>query len=41
MPKPKPKFYVPDSPDDAGQDIDWSKAQRVVFPNLKPATTTI
>ncbi len=41
MPKPKPKFYVPDAPDDAGQDIDWSKAQRVVFPNLKPATTTI
>ncbi len=41
MPKPKPKFYVPDAPDDAGRDIDWSKAQRVVFPNLKPATTTI
>ena len=32
---------MPDAPAGAGKDIDWSKAQRVVFPNLKPATTTI
>lgn len=41
MPKPKTKYYVPDAPDDLGKDIDWRKAQRVVFPNLKPTTTTI
>jgi len=38
---PKPKSYVPDAPDQAGQDIDWNKAERTVFPNLKPTTTTI
>lgn len=41
MPKPKTKLYVPDAPDDAGKDIDWSQARRVVFPNLKPSTQSI
>jgi len=41
MPKPKTRYYVPDAPDDLGKDIDWSNAQSVVFPNLKPTTTTI
>ena len=25
----------------SGVDLDWSKAQRVAFPNLKPSTKTI
>lgn len=26
---------------DSSQHLDWSKAQRVAFPNLKPSTKTI
>lgn len=26
---------------DSTEYVDWSKARRVVFPNLKPSTTTI
>ena len=26
---------------DSTEYVDWSKAQRVVFPNLKPSTKTI
>ena len=26
---------------DTADDVDWSKAQRVAFPNLKPSTTSI
>ncbi|MFH0937481.1 MAG: BrnA antitoxin family protein [Candidatus Daviesbacteria bacterium] len=32
------KFWVTH---DSTEYIDWSKAQRVVFPNLKPSTKTI
>jgi CopG antitoxin of type II toxin-antitoxin system len=27
--------------EDSADHIDWSKAQRAVFPNLKPSTTSI
>jgi predicted DNA binding CopG/RHH family protein len=37
----KNKIYVPDASPDEGKDIDWSKAQRVVFPNLKPSRQPI
>lgn len=26
---------------DSADVVDWSKAQRVIFPNLKPSTTSI
>lgn len=37
----KNKLYVRDASPDEGKDIDWSKAQRVVFPNLKPSRQPI
>lgn len=37
----KRKTYVPDAPEQTGQDIDWNKAERTVLANLKPTTTTI
>ena len=27
--------------EDSADHVDWSKAQRAVFPNLKPSTTSI
>ena len=33
--------YAPDSPAGEGRGLDWSKAQRVVFANLKPSTQSI
>ena len=33
----KQKIYVREASPDAGKDTDWSKARRVVFPNLKPS----
>jgi hypothetical protein len=41
MRRQKPKSYVPEAPPVEGQDIGWSKAQRVVFPNLKFSTQAI
>ena len=35
------KFYVKPMPENEGLDVDWSKARRVTFPNLKPTATTI
>lgn len=32
---------VPDSPVGEGRGLDWSKAQRVMFANLKPSTQSI
>jgi len=32
---------VPTMPASKGREVDWSKAQNVVFPNLKPSTETI
>ena len=32
---------VPTMPASEGRGLDWSKAQNVVFPNLKPSTETI
>lgn len=32
---------VPTMPASEGRTLDWSKAQNVVFPNLKPSTETI
>jgi predicted DNA binding CopG/RHH family protein len=37
----KKKFYVPDASPDAGKDIDWNKAHRQEFPNLKPSRQPI
>lgn len=45
--KPMPKFKNEEderdfwSKHDSSEYIDWSKADRVVFPNLKPSTRTI
>lgn len=33
----KKKIYVRDAGPETGKDIDWSRAGRVVFPNLKPS----
>lgn len=33
--------YVPRMKNDEGLDVDWSKAQKVSFSNLKPSTTSI
>lgn len=51
MPKPKletvPAFRTEDeerefwATADSTEYVDWSKARRVTFPNLKPSTTTI
>ena len=47
MLKPIPEFNNEDeerefwAEHDSADYIDWSKAQRVVFPNLKPSTKTI
>lgn len=35
------KHYVPSEPADSTNHLDLSKAQRAVFPNLKPSTETI
>jgi hypothetical protein len=32
------KLYVPAADENIGKDIDWSKASRVTFPNLKKST---
>jgi predicted DNA binding CopG/RHH family protein len=37
----KKKFYVREASPDEGKDMDWSKASRVVFPNLKPSRQPI
>lgn len=37
----KQKFYVREAGSDEGKDTDWSKARRVVFPNLKPSRQPI
>lgn len=37
----KKKLYVPDASADIGKDIDWSKARRGEFPNLKPSRQPI
>jgi predicted DNA binding CopG/RHH family protein len=37
----KKKFYVREASPDEGKDTDWSNAQRVVFPNLKPSRQPI
>lgn len=45
--KPIPRFENEDEEDefwathDSTEYFDWSKAKRVVFPNLKPSTKTI
>lgn len=45
--KPIPKFKTEDeerdfwATADSSEYFDWNKAQRVVFPNLKPSTETI
>lgn len=40
--KPKlEEWQVPAMPPDEGEDLDWSKAERVVMPNLRPSTQTI
>lgn len=47
MPKPIPKFENEDeerefwAKHDSTEYLDWSQAERVVFPKLKPATKTI
>jgi len=47
MLKPIPEFRNEDeerefwAEHDSADYLDWSKAQRVVFPNLKPSTRTI
>jgi predicted DNA binding CopG/RHH family protein len=47
MPKPIPKFNSEDeerdfwAEHDSADYVDWSKATRVVLPNLKPSTRTI
>ena len=33
--------FVPDSPAGEGRRMDWTKAERVVFANLKPSTRSI
>jgi predicted DNA binding CopG/RHH family protein len=39
--KAKARLYVPDTKPADDVEFDITKAQRVVFPNLKPAATTI
>ncbi len=39
--KAKAERYVPDTKPEDDLEFCITKAQRVVFPNLKPATTTI
>jgi predicted DNA binding CopG/RHH family protein len=47
MKKPIPEFQDEDeerefwSTHDSSDFVDWQKAERVVFPNLKPSTRTI
>ena len=47
MPKPIPRFQSEDAErefwaeQDSTEYLDWSQAERVVFPRLKPATKTI
>lgn len=47
MPKPIPKFETEDeerefwATHDTTEYLDWSNAERAVFPKLKPATKTI
>ncbi|MFV0338262.1 MAG: CopG family antitoxin [Chthoniobacterales bacterium] len=41
MKKQSKIHYVPDMPKDEGSKIDWSKAKKVRFPNLKLSTETI
>ncbi len=47
MPKHVPRFDSEQeeqdfwSEQDSAELVDWSKAERVVFPNLKPSTKTI
>ncbi|MBI5388498.1 MAG: BrnA antitoxin family protein [Verrucomicrobia bacterium] len=38
---PKNRTYVPDMKPEEAAEFDITKAQRVVFPNLKPPTKTI
>ena len=35
------RLSVPAMPASEGRALDWSKAQKVVFPDLKPSTGTI
>jgi predicted DNA binding CopG/RHH family protein len=35
------KLHVPAMPANEGHTLDWSQAQKVVLPNLKPSTETI
>ncbi len=39
--KAKEQLYVPDTKPEDDVEFDITKAQQVVFPNLKPTTTTI
>ena len=47
MPKPIPEFQSEDeerqfwAEHDSTDYLDWSQAERVVFPKLKPSTKTI
>lgn len=47
MPKPLPKFENADeerefwATHDSTEYVDWRRAERVIFPNLKPSTRTI
>jgi len=47
MPKPLPKFENVDeerefwATHDSTEYVDWRRAERVIFPNLKPSTRTI
>jgi predicted DNA binding CopG/RHH family protein len=41
MKKPENKKYVPVAAADSTEHLDLSRMQTVVFPNLKPSTTTI
>ena len=47
MPKPMPEFKNEDderkfwATHDSAEYVDWEKAEKVIFPKLKPATKTI
>lgn len=47
MPNPIPKFKDEDeerafwATHDSAEYVDWRRAERVIFPNLKPSTRTI
>ena len=47
MPKPLPKFENADeerefwATHDSTEYVDWRRAERIIFPNLKPSTRTI